>query len=193
MKSALHEFRERKKFFLLVLLEIIFAIVAVVSLLNMLGFSVFQVFEQGKYSFSFNPNLWDMSFFVLGLVLLLLVFFAIKKRFPRLYAAQQKAWLEIEITAKKKVFSAKTDARALGLLLIELMFVIIVFVALSAFFDADFELIPWSKFGVFPPETTVINAILAVLVLAAFYWLYSQTADYRHERKTLKEKHFPKK
>ena len=188
MKAALHEFSERKTFFLLVLMEIIFAIVMIVSLLNMLGFSVFQVFEQGKYSFSFNPNLLDVSFFVFGLVLLLLVFFAIKKRFPMLYSVQQDAWSEVRISAGQKIHNARTDSRAVALLIIEMMFVIVVFVSISAFFDQNFELIPWSNAGIFPPETTVINALIAVLVLAGFYWLYSQTADYRQERKILKAK-----
>lgn len=190
MREALREYRGRKKFFLLVFLELILAVLTVFSALNLFGFNFFKVIEEGKYSFSFSPNLFEIVFFVFSIFALLMVFFAIKSQ-PLLYSAQKKAWFEIKKATKQKIVLAKADFRVLAMLLIEFMFVVIVFISLSAFFDTGFELIPWSKFNeiipwdnlkVYAPETTFINAIIAVLVLYAFYWLYSQAASLKQEK-----------
>ncbi|MDD5163877.1 MAG: hypothetical protein PHD95_06780 [Candidatus ainarchaeum sp.] len=182
MKDALLEFKERKNFFLLVLIELLLAVFAVVSFFSIIGFNFFEVARTRQLAFFFNPSLFDSAVFVSSAVLFAIVFFAVKKRFPLLYKAEQKAFFEIKSSAKQKVSRAKYDPRPIALLMLEFLFVVIVFVSLSAFFDPNFELIPWSKAGIVPPTTTLINLGIAFLVLAGFYWLYSKTASYRQEK-----------
>ena len=192
MKAALHEFRERKSFFALVLLELVFAAVAVFSFLSIMGFNLFNVIETRKFSFALNIYSFDSVLFVLSAVLFAAVFFAVKKRFPELYRAQQKAFFEIKLSANEKVSHAKNDARPIALLFIEFFFVVMVFVSLSAFFDPQFELIPWSIAGIVAPTSTIFNIGIAAIVLYGFYWLYSKTADYREHRVYIKAKRLDK-
>ena len=120
MKTALHEFKERKKLFLLALLELVLAVLAIVSFLNLVGFNVFRIIEARCFSFALSQNPIDFAIFALSLALLLIVFFAIQK-LPVLYSAQQKAVSEIKLSAKQKIASSKTDPRIPALLLLELI------------------------------------------------------------------------
>ncbi|MDD5147998.1 MAG: hypothetical protein PHH08_00865 [Candidatus ainarchaeum sp.] len=188
MKEALHEFREKKLFLLFVLLEFLLAVCAVVSFFAIMGFNVFRIFNTRQITFFLNLNFLDTTVFALSIVFFAIIFFAVKKRFPKLYKAQEKAFFEIKLSAREKVSKSKSDPRAIALLVIEFLFVAVVFVSLSAFFDPEFELIPWSSAGIFPPTTTILNLGIAFLVLAGFYWLYTQTADYRQGKQPLQKK-----
>jgi uncharacterized oligopeptide transporter (OPT) family protein len=188
MKTALHEFRDRKNFLLLVLVELLLAVFAVVSFFSIIGFNFFEVVKTRQFAFSFSPNVLDSAIFISSAVLFAIVFFTIKKKFPLLYRAEQNAFFEIKASARQKVSNAKNDPRQTALLMIEFFFVVVVFVSLSAFFDPQFELIPWSKIGMVPPTTTIFNLGIALLVLAGFYWLYSKTAFYRQEKLVLQNK-----
>jgi hypothetical protein len=88
----------------------------------------------------------------------------------------------IRMAAREKLRNAREDPRAPALLLIDFMFVAIVVLAIVAYFDPELELIPWSAVGLAAPYTTVINAVIAVIVLGLFYYMYRYTADYRRER-----------
>jgi hypothetical protein len=132
----------------------------------------------------FKPNTGPGQFIVLGIALVAfaLLYFAIKKRQPLLFSAQKEAPSMIRMAAREKLRNAREDPRAPALLLIDFMFVAIVVLAIVAYFDPELELIPWSAVGLAAPYTTVINAVIAVIVLGLFYYMYRYTADYRRER-----------
>ena len=125
----------------------------------------------------FDPLL--VFFFVISVVLLVAIHFAIKKKAPSLFEAQNKAAGTIKEKAIEKIKSPKTDVRAAALLLVEFAFVLLVVITIIAWVDPEFELIPWSRGGIEPPLTTVLNTIIAVAVLVFFYKLYSYTSWYR--------------
>lgn len=179
MNYAFLEFKDRKKYLSLVLLELIFATLTVFYFLNLFGLNLFRIIETRSLSLAVSTSMLDFGLFAASLILFALVFFAIKKRVPVMYSAQQKAASQIKFSTMKRVQKARTDPRVLGLLLIEFIFVVMVFVSVSAFFDPETELIPWAKLGLLPPATTIVNAVLAIIVLAAFYWIYRQTSDFR--------------
>jgi len=129
----------------------------------------------------FEPSANPMDFIILAIAVLLfaLLYFEVKKRNPMLFAAEKKAPGIIKETAKQKLSKIKTEPQAPALLFIDFLFVVVVVLALKAYFDPQEELIPWSKAGIYAPYTTIINAVIAAIALAAFYCLYSFTASYR--------------
>jgi hypothetical protein len=160
--------------------QLVLIVLIVFQLLAIFGLHVnFQLMQ-----FVVKPVFDPADIVVLGVAVaaLALLMLATKKKEPELYQAGKEAPSVIKQEAKKKLRNAKTDPRTAALLLIEFMFVAVVVVALQAYLDPDIELIPWSKAGIGPPYTTAINAVIAFLVLCAFYWMYRLTAPYRKSR-----------
>lgn len=135
--------------------------------------------EQKVLSFvpNFDPTLF--LFFALSAGLFVLLYFAIKKKAPGLFEAQALAQATIKDKAVEKVKLVKTDTRAAALLLIEFSFVVMVAMTIVAWLDPQIEMIPWSNAGIGPPLTTALNGIIALAMLAFFYYIYSFTAWYR--------------
>lgn len=111
-----------------------------------------------------------------------MLYLVVKKRQPLLFKAQKEAPSMIKMAAGEKLRNAKEDPRAPALLLIDFMFVAMVVLAIVAYFDPELELIPWGRVGLASPFTTVINAIIALVVLGLFYYMYRFTASYRKNR-----------
>jgi len=187
MNYAFLEFKDKKKYLGLIILELVFATLTVASFLNLFGLNVLQIAYYKNFVFAVSTSMLDFALFASSLIIFAILFFAIKRRIPVIYGAQQKAFSEIKFDTMRRIGNAKTDPRIMALLLIEFMFVVIVFVSISAFFDPETELIPWGKLGLEAPFTTIINAILAILVLAGFYWLYRQTSYFRQGKQPVSE------
>ena len=117
---------------------------------------------------------------VMSIIVFAVLSYAIMKRQPLLSKAERNAPGIIKQAAKEKFRNAKNDPRAPALLLIDFMFVTAVVVAIYAYFDPELELIPWSRVGLTSPVTTIINAIIAIIILGAFYYMYRFTASYRN-------------
>lgn len=138
-------------------------------------------FSLAERTFSVNPSLQPLLvfFFVISAALLVALYFLVKKRVPQLFEAQRMAKSTIKDKAKEKISAAKADARVAALLLIQFTFVMLFVMAVIAWADPQLELIPWSQQGIVSPITTILNGLIAVLVLGIFYYLYSFTAWYR--------------
>jgi len=152
-------------------------ILVVFQALVVIGLNVNFSLKQFVIKPSANPV--DFAALALGILVFALLYFAVKKRHPDLYNAQKSAPGIIKEEAKQKLQKAK-EPQAPALLVIEIFFVVVVVLALRAFFDPDIELIPWSRLGLGAPFTTIINAVIAIAVLGAFYYLYSFTSAYRN-------------
>ncbi len=161
----------------LLLIELITAILVVHLFYKIIGFQV--NFEARSVSIAPAAEPLLLFFFAISIALLVAVYFTIKKKLPGLFQAQEQAKVTIKEKTKEKLSKAKTDPKAAALLLIQFIFVFAVAMAIFAWADPELELIPWSKAGVAPPITTILNAIIAIIVLAFFYYLYSFTAWYR--------------
>ncbi len=138
-----------------------------------------QIFFHTK-TLVFKPSKDPVEYilFVMLVALLVALSFRVKKKQPRLFAAQKQAGSTIKQAAKEKMVKVK-DKRAIALILIELMFVAVVVIAAYAFFEPNFALIRWEKANIYPPLTTWLNIVVAIVVLVLFYWIYSYTAWYR--------------
>ncbi len=156
--------------------QLVLLILAVYQLLQVVGLRVFFSERLVKFSLSSSPG--DYILLALIIALLALIYLRVKRSQPRLFSAQEKMSATIREALGEKARKAK-EQRAVALLLVELMFVVVVVLAAYAFFSPEIEFIPWSKAGVGPPLTTALNAIVAVVVIVLFYWVYRYTAWYR--------------
>ncbi len=159
---------------LVLIVLIVFQILTVAGLhvnFHLMQFAVKPIYETS-----------DLIVLAIAVVVLALLLLAAKKKEPELYQAGKKAPKMIKQEAKKRLSNAKADPRIAALLLVEFLFVVLVVIALQAYLDPEVELIPWSRLGIGPPYTTVINAVIAFVALAAFYWMYRLTAPYRKSR-----------
>ena len=172
----------------LVFAQLVLVVLVVFQLLHILGLNLYfyvnQLFFKSNTVLSkviFRPSTDPADFIVLGIavIALLAMYFAVKKRQPALYKAQKAAPGIIKAEVKQKLSRIKTEPQAPALLLIEAAFIITLVIAAWAYLDPEIELIKWSKVGIGPPLTTAINAVIAVIVFAVFYYLYSLTAWYR--------------
>lgn len=161
----------------LVFAQLIVLVLIIVQVLQIIGLKFLFNLRMVVFKPSTNP----MDFVILAIAILLfaLLYFEVKKKNPRLFSAEKKAPGIIKETAKQKLSKIKTEPQAPALLFIDFLFVVVVVMALKAYLDPYTELIPWSQVGIYAPYTTAINAVIAVIVLAAFYYLYSFTAAYR--------------
>jgi hypothetical protein len=123
---------------------------------------------------AFEPSL--LFFLALSIALLAAVHLAIRKKAPALLAAQEAAPETIKARAREKL---SAEPRAAALLLIQFLFAFAVVLTIAAWLDPSWELIPWSRVGIAPPLTTILNAVVAAVGLGFFYYLYSFTAWYR--------------
>jgi len=157
--------------------ELVVIVLIVVQALQVIGLNVDFFLKQVV----FNPSTSPIDFVVLALaiIIFILLYFEVKKKMPALYQAQKRAPGIIKEEAKKKLRKIKYEPQAPALLVIEILFVATVVLALHAYFDPEIELIPWSKVGLEAPFTTLINTLIAVVVLAVFYYMYRATAAYR--------------
>ncbi len=161
----------------LVFAQLVLVLLVVFQLLQIIGLHVNFYLRQ----ILFRPSTDPADFIVLGIAIVafLAMYFAVKKRQPALYKAQKAAPGIIKEQAKQKLRKAKTEPQAPALLLIEAAFIITLVIAAWAYLDPEVELIKWSEVGIGPPLTTAINAVIAVIVFAVFYYLYGFTDWYR--------------
>jgi len=117
----------------------------------------------------------------IALALFALLYLDVKRRQPALYNAQKKAPGIIKQQARQKLGLMKSEPQAAALLFVEFLFVAVLVLALRAYLDPGIELIPWSRLGIGPPFTTGLNAVIAIIVLAIFYYLYNLTKPYRKQ------------
>lgn len=167
--------REQWKAIAFLFAQLILVILAVYQLLYVAGL---RVFSDKPFQFSLSSEPIEYVLLAFIFVLIAAMYFAVKKKHPALFDAQKMAPSTIKQAAKEKILKAK-DQQATALFFIQLMFVAAVVIAAYAFFEPDFELIPWEKAQIYSPVTTVLNAIVAIVVLALFYWIYRYTAWYR--------------
>jgi len=167
--------REQRKAIAFLFAQVVLVILFVYQLLYLFGLRVFS-----EHPFRFSLSREPIEYVLLAFILVLIVamYFAVKKKQPALFAAQKMAGATIKQAAKQKILKAK-DQQATALFFIQLMFVAAVVIAAYAFFEPDFELIPWEEVKIYSPVTTYLNAIVAIVVIALFYWLYRYTAWYR--------------
>ena len=161
----------------LLIIELITAILSVYLLYKLLGFN----FDLKTRVLSFTPGLDPVMvlFFVLAAGLLVVLHFAVKKKQPVLFEIQELAKATIKGKAIEKAGLVKTDTRALALLLVEFSFVFMVVMAFVAWLDPEVEIVPWGVAGIGPPLSTILNGVVALIIVVFFYYLYSFTAWYR--------------
>ena len=159
-----------------VAVELVTALLAVYLFYKIMGFN----FDFNSRVLSFAPAAEPVLslFFALCIALLVAMHFAVKKKLPHILQAQELAKGTIKEKAREKLAKAN-DPKAAALLLIEFTFVFAIVLAIVAWLDPEQELIPWGEAGVQPPISTLLNAVVALIVLAFFYYLYSFTAWYR--------------
>lgn len=158
--------------------QLVLALLIVFQVVQLIGLHVDPFLRQVVIKPSLDPA--NLIVLAIAVLLFALLYFAVKKRQPALYQAQKRAPGIIKQEAKRKLRNAKDDPRVAALLLIDFMFVIVVVLAIRAYLDPELELIPWSAAGLGPPLTTVVNTIIAVVVLALFYYMYRFTVSYRN-------------
>lgn len=161
----------------LLLVESVLAILVIYLFYKILGFEF--SFATKAFTLAPAPDPVLLFFFVLCAALLVATYFAIKKRSPVLFEAQKKAPSTIKAKTREKLSKAKNEPRAAALLLIEFIFVFAIVLTIVAWLDPELELIPWTRAGILPPMTTALNAIIALIALGFFYYIYSFTAWYR--------------
>jgi len=164
------------------------AISMVFAQLVLLALIVFQLFQAigmhvdvylKQVVFKPSPDPSNLIVLAVAVIVFILLSLMVWKRVPALFKAEKAAPGIIRDAAKGKIALAKEEPQAPALLLVEAAFVVVVVLALKAYFDPEEELIKWSGLGLGPPYTTVINTIIALLVLGIFYKLYGLTAGYR--------------
>jgi hypothetical protein len=161
----------------LLLAELVMALLTVYLFYRLLGLEL--DFEERGISIAPAADPMILFFFVLSAAVLVAVYLAAKKKTPGLLQAQQLAPGTIGEKTREKLALAGQDPRAAALLLVQFMFVFAVVLTIVAWLDPWLELIPWSRIGINAPLTTALNAIIAVIGLGFFYYLYSFTAWYR--------------
>ncbi len=161
----------------MVFAQLLLLILIVVQALQILGLRLNFSLRLIELKPVFDPA--DIMVLAMSIIVLAVLSYAIMKRQPLLFKAEKSAPGIIKQAAKEKLRNARHDPRAPALLLIDFMFVAAVVVAIYAYFDPELELIPWSRIGLTSPATTIINAIIAIAILCAFYYMYRFTADYR--------------
>lgn len=161
----------------ILVIQLTTVVLAVYLFYKLIGFK----FSLADRSFALNPVLEPtlVAFFVAACALLVALYFLVKKKIPKLYEAQEMATATIKAKAIEKVSLARADAKASAIMLIQFTFVVLFVMAIIAWADPQLELIPWSQQGIEAPLTTILNGIIAVIVLGIFYYLYSFTAWYR--------------
>ena len=162
----------------IVFAQLLLLVLIVVQALQILGLHInvgLRIFEIKPV---FDPT--AIIVLVMSIIVLAILSYSIMKRNPLLFKAEKNAPGIIKQAAKEKLSNARHDPRAPALLLIDFMFVTAVVVAIYAYFDPDLELIPWSRVGLTSPVTTIINAVIAIIILGAFYYMYRFTASYRN-------------
>ncbi|MBN2067679.1 MAG: hypothetical protein JW744_04385 [Candidatus Diapherotrites archaeon] len=168
--------KEQKKAIAYLFAQLTLVLLSVYQILFVAGLQI--SWEHNIAIFTPSKNPVDCIILVLMLALLASLSLRVKKKQPDLFSAEKRAASTIKSAAKQKLANRK-DERAIALMLIELMFVCVVVIAAYALFDPEFELIPWHKVNIYDPLTTALNAVVAVVVLGMFYWVYSHTAWYR--------------
>ncbi len=156
--------------------QLIIVVLIVVQLLQIAGLHVDFYLRQLVLKPSTDPS--DFIVLAIAIIAFVLLYLAVKKRQPGLFLAEKKAPGIIKQGVKQKLQKVR-EPQAAALLLVEIFFVATVVLALRAFFDPQLELIPWSRVGIGPPVTTVVNVFIALVVLGIFYYLYSFTSQYR--------------
>ena len=157
--------------------QLLLLVLIVVQVLQILGLHVNFSLRLFELKPVFDPV--DIAVLVMSIIVLAILSYTIMKRQPLLFRAEKSAPGIIKQAAKEKLRNAKQDPRAPALLLIDFMFVAAVVVAIYAYFDPELELIPWSRIGLVSPFTTIINTVIAIAILCAFYYMYRFTASYR--------------
>ncbi|MCX6798690.1 MAG: hypothetical protein NTW59_01170 [Candidatus Diapherotrites archaeon] len=172
--------RKQWKAIAFIAIEFVAILLVVFELMAVVGLRV--SFSQGQVSFAPAGDPIDYVLLALGVLLLAALYFTAKRSMPNLFKAHNQATAEIKKAAQEKLKKAKREPQAAALLLIEFLFVVVIVVAIQAYLDPQEELIPWSTIGVGPPVTTIVNAVIGIVVFAFFYWLYSLTSAYRSRR-----------
>ena len=162
----------------MVFAQLLLLVLIVVQALQILGLHVNFALRIFEIKPVFDPA--AIIVLAMSIIVLAILSYSITKRHPLLFKAEKSASGIIKQAAKEKLCNAKNDPRAPALLLIDFMFVTAVVVASYAYFDPELELIPWSKVGLTSPVTTIINAVIASIILGAFYYMYRFTASYRN-------------
>lgn len=161
----------------MVFAQLILLVLIVVQFLEVIGLHVnFHLRE-----FVLKPTADPVNLVILAIAVIVfaLLYFSVKKSYPRLFEAQKNAPGIIKDVAKEKILKMKSEPQAPALLLIEFLFVAVVVVSLRAYLDPGVELIPWSRLGLEEPVTTIVNAVIAFAVLVIFYRMYGATKHYR--------------
>ena len=159
------------------LVEFVMAILVVYLIYKAIGFSV--DFEARTLSIAPAADPTIIFSLLLSIIVLVATYIAAKKRAPQLLQAQKAAPSTIGNKTKEKLSKVRSEPRAAALLLIQFIFVFAVAITIVAWLDPEIELIPWSEIGIVAPITTILNAAIAVIAFAFFYYLYSFTAWYR--------------
>ena len=89
---------------------------------------------------------------------------------------------------KAKVSEVEKEPKIFGHVLIELAFVFVIVLTIYAWTEPNVEIVKWEKLGIFPPITTVLNAVILIVVLSGIYYLYNFTKPYRLHRKFHKKR-----
>ena len=168
--------RQRRAIMLLGM-QLVVLLLIVYEFLKIIGFSA--SFSPRRVSFAISQDPLEYGMLLLLIALLAGLYWRIKNVAPKMFIAQKNAAAEIKKAARDKIKKAKTEPQAAALLLIEFMFVMAVVLSIHAYIDPDLELIPWSEIGLHAPATTIINAVIAVIVLGLFWKMYSYTSAYR--------------
>ena len=161
----------------LVFAQLILLVLIVIQLLAVVGLNADFYLKEIVFKPSSNPI--DFIVLAVAIIAFALFYFNIKKRQPKLYEAQKNAPGIIKEVAKEKIAKLKNEPQAPALLFIEFLFIAVVVVAIRAYLDPEVELIPWSRLGLEEPITTIVNGIIALVVVVLFYRLYNVTKLYR--------------
>ena len=161
----------------IVFAQLVLLVLIVFQLLQIAGLHIDFYLKQ----VAIKPTGDISDFIILGIALVAfaLLYLSVKKSQPALFRAESRAPGIIKEQAKQKLAKVRKEPQAAALLLIELSFIVVLVLAIMAYLDPEIELIPWSRAGIDPPVTTVANAVIAVIFLAGFYYLYRFTAAYR--------------
>jgi Ca2+/H+ antiporter len=162
-------------------MEILLAGLLVYQVYKILGFS-YSLPARALSRLSPSADPLDYLFIILTAALLIALYFTIKKKHPALFTAQKLAGKTIKDEAKSRFLSAKDDPRVAALLLIEIIAVVGIAVSIAAYLDPQWELIPWANYNVYPPLSTIFNAIIFIVIAAFFIVLYNFTKPYRKSR-----------
>jgi hypothetical protein len=171
----------------LLTIQLVLGIFVVFEFLAIIGFN----FDVGtrQLSFGLTTNPLEYLFFVLS-ILLLWIFFSQGKKNKEVFVAEKTMTTNILEDTKLKIWKAKHEPKAAALVLIQFATIAVVVISIVAFFDPDFSLFNWERFGIESPVTTIINVILFLFTMGVFYYLYNYTNQYRKSVNTKKRNNF---